>query len=600
MNSPLRRLKPTPATLKALLDLIRALTLDALRDFVWADLKAGLIDLRGLSRVTRGLIALGFALVALTIGLLLFNDVWRASADLIAMPNSLPGRGTLAPISLLPATLFLLSMAWSFALAGALRSHWAIRWGVLALFVIVSATRIGSMTRLGDPGAGILSVAAVIALFVVRLRWKPPLGLDFLLTLGLVSLSFLIPQAQGVSDWQVTGVPLVVSDLNGHLLTLSTLALPMLMLVGLSMAQFTHVASNWGVQIIQNRLPVVALYAALGVALALRLLHTSGWAIGTFSRAPAQEIGPFIGALGVPACVLAAGWIARRSARGGARSDPPTAATLTESADAAAPGLIVGWLAAQLYIFIMLSLALAFVSFSPVVEVSGIAQVAASGYADFLNNQYTPVWRLVFCGLVMAVGVAQARRGQTAPALYLMAFALIAAWIELADIGRPLGALAWFSPAYTDFWWTTLFGIVALTWLARRRLTPDRAAALLLVTLMSGLLQQTAFINNRFTPFLGFAGVGFIAFGLVWDALTAGSWANVDTPGLPRAGRIFLYLGYVLLTVTLVNWALTTHDLAQTAQLTGDAAAFGLDRFGKPMLYAIYLATLWPAGRARA
>ncbi|MCS7059629.1 MAG: hypothetical protein RMN25_00550 [Anaerolineae bacterium] len=593
MNKFVHRLKPTSATLAALLGLMWALTFGALRDFVWADLKAGLIDLRGLSRVTRGLIGLGFALMALTIGLLIFNDFWRASADLIALPNSLPGRGTLAPVPLLPATLFLLSMAWSFALVGALHSHWAIRWGVLALFVIVSATRIGSMTKLGSAGAGVLGVATVIALFVIRLRWKLPLGLDFLLVLTLVSFSFLTPQAQGISDWRVTGVPLVVSDLNGHLLTVSTLAFPMLMLVGLSMAQFTHLASKWTVEIVQHRLPVVVLYIALGVTLALRLRHTVSWAIETFQRAPAQEIGSFLGALGVPLCVGVAWWIARRNMSADAR---PTASELTESADTAAPALIVGYLAPQLYIFVLLSLLLAFVSFFPITEVSSVAQLAASGYADFLNNQYTPIWRVVFFGLVMLIGVAQAKRKQHALALYLMAFALIATWIELADIGRPLSALSWFGPAYTDFWWTVLFGVVALSWVARRTLTPARAAALLLVTLMSGLLQQTAFINNRFTPFLGFAGVGFVAFGLIWDALTAGSWANVDSPGLPRAGRIFLYLGYVLLTVTLVNWALTTHDLAKTAQLTGDAAAFGLDRFGKPMLYALYFATLW-AGR---
>lgn len=76
-------------------------------------------------------------------------------------------------------------------------------------------------------------------------------------------------------------------------------------------------------------------------------------------------------------------------------------------------------------------------------------------------------------------------------------------------------------------------------------------------------------------------------------------WANADSPGLPRVARIFLYPGYVLLTVTLVNWALATHDLAKVAQLTDDAARFGLDRFGEPMLYAIYPATLWPASHAK-
>jgi hypothetical protein len=79
---------------------------------------------------------------------------------------------------------------------------------------------------------------------------------------------------------------------------------------------------------------------------------------------------------------------------------------------------------------------------------------------------------------------------------------------------------------------------------------------------------------------------------VVWDALTSGSWANVSSPGLSRTSRIFLYLGYVILTVTVINWALTTHDLSSLSQLTGNTALVGLDRFGRPMLYAIIAITL--------
>lgn len=56
--------------------------------------------------------------------------------------------------------------------------------------------------------------------------------------------------------------------------------------------------------------------------------------------------------------------------------------------------------------------------------------------------------------------------------------------------------------------------------------------------------------------------------------------------------RIFLYVGYVLLTVTVVNWALAAHDLNSIGKLTGGAALVGFARFGKPMLYAIFAATL--------
>jgi hypothetical protein len=152
-----------------------------------------------------------------------------------------------------------------------------------------------------------------------------------------------------------------------------------------------------------------------------------------------------------------------------------------------------------------------------------------------------------------------------------------------------MGRLVWVGSVYADFWWTLVFAGVAAFWLIRRALTPERAAGLLLVVLISGLLRQTEFLDDRFAPFLGLAGIGFVAFCLAWDVLTIGSWANLDTPELPRVSRVFLYLGYVLFTVTIVNWALATRDLNTTSQITGDAALFGFERFGKPILDALFL-----------
>jgi hypothetical protein len=117
------------------------------------------------------------------------------------------------------------------------------------------------------------------------------------------------------------------------------------------------------------------------------------------------------------------------------------------------------------------------------------------------------------------------------------------------------------------------------------------------MTLVTLLLRQTDFISNRFSPFVDSSGLGFLAFGIVWDALTIGAWANIGTPGLPRVSRIFLYLGYVLLTVTVINWAVTSHDLESVGRLTGDLGLVGMDAFGKPMLYTIFVVTLIGAFR---
>jgi hypothetical protein len=567
-----------------------AIALEAARDFVWADIKAGLVDLRGLSRVTRGLIVLGFTLTALMISLVIFSDLWRATSELIPRSNSQPGRGTLIPLPLLPSALFLLSMAWSFALTGALHSHWALRLAVLTLFVMVSASWIGKETAiLADPLLSYTSVLGVVAFFFIRWRSKAQVGLEFLVLLALVSVAFLIPQIQGIPLWRMTGVPLLVTKMDAHVLSLFAFAVPFLLLNGLGVANFTYSAADWCARTARAHLPTTALYVLLGSVLILRLGNVLEAGITRVVRAPERELWAFLGALGTLACVGAAWGLTWRLLP--ASTEPPAPQDLLSRAEYVAVPLVVGHSLVQLFNFVAITAVSALISLPfPLSGPDWAGSVTA--LTDLLNNQFTDLWRLIFYILAVLAGIWQARRNQYALALYLTALGLTATWLELTEVNQPLGQLNWVGPIYTDFWWTLVFTGVAIFWLIRRAFTPERAAGLLLIALISGLLRQTEFLDDRFAPFLGFAGIGFVAFCLAWDVLTIGNWANVSTPGLPRISRIFLYLGYVLFTVTIVHWMLATRNLNLVSFITGDAALFGFDRFGKPILYTLYLIVL--------
>jgi hypothetical protein len=164
-------------------------------------------------------------------------------------------------------------------------------------------------------------------------------------------------------------------------------------------------------------------------------------------------------------------------------------------------------------------------------------------------------------------------------------------YYKITNPGALLGAFFWNGPQPVDSWWVILLSLVGVYLLLSKKLSREKAGELFFLLLITFLLRQTNFISSPLSPVFGFAGVGFIAFGVVWDALTSGSWANTSTPGLSRTTRIFLYLGYVILTVTVINWALSTHDLTSLNQLTGNTALVGLDRFGRPLLYAIFILT---------
>ncbi|MEM9777870.1 MAG: hypothetical protein AAF902_25055, partial [Chloroflexota bacterium] len=149
--------------------------------------------------------------------------------------------------------------------------------------------------------------------------------------------------------------------------------------------------------------------------------------------------------------------------------------------------------------------------------------------------------------------------------------------------------LGWSGTVPIDFWWSVLLLGIMLTWLARRQLTTERAISLLILTIINTLVfRQTDFIEDPFYRLLEFSGTGLIVFGILWDAVTIGHWANADTPALPRQSRVFLYLGYVIITVAVIYWAIAQHDHFWINQFTGEGALAGLTVLGLPMLYMLY------------
>jgi hypothetical protein len=266
----------------------------------------------------------------------------------------------------------------------------------------------------------------------------------------------------------------------------------------------------------------------------------------------------------------------------------PSPDEVAETVEQSSPPWILAYSAVTLVVMVvvLLASAVAFVSaMSPVVD--GLYRLSG-----LLNDQVSTPWRWLMVGLAGLGAVWCARRGQQALALYLGIVGVMHLWSELIGRGRPLSLLGWRGPEPIDFWLMMLLIGVAVAWWLRGQLTRARVERLLFLAIIAALLRQTEFIENPFSPFLGFGGIGFLAFSVIWDLLTRGKWANSGTPGLPRLSRILLYLGYALLTVTVINWSLAAHDLATIGKFTGETALAGFERFGRPMLYAIFAVVL--------
>ena len=597
MAGNLRRLRPLPATVAALVGLLWAISYGAVRDYVWSDLREGMMDLRGLSRLTRAIIIGGFAMLFGMVAVLLVSDFLRGSFSLIALPNAFiyaPGRGMMLPVPLVPLTLFLVAVAWSFALAGAVHSHLLIRLGVLVFFLVstirqlwgMMATLMSGLLNLGDIavlGVTVLAIGVVALVFLLFSFLKPRPALEFVLLFFLVSLIFFTTQLKNVADYRQTGIPLGLATLQLNIIDFSFIAIPFLLYLGVDIADFTRDSSGWLSDTFSTRLPGWIMIVIFFAFAAWRIYGLVGGYLTSLAQSTAwSEAAAYFGALG-EIVLIALAWLVVKRLQPVGKGKELDSDGVAERVVNRALWVILAVSLPSLISFVITSFGAAF----PIpVIVRPILQISA-----WLNH-VSDGWAVIVYIASLGLAVWLARRGQAALALYLGLFGAMHLYYKATNPGSLLGAFTWNGPQAVDAWWVVLLSLAGFYLLAVKKLDGEKAGQLFFLLFMTFLLRQTDFISNPLSPVFGFAGVGFIAFGVIWDAMTSGSWANVSSPGLSRTSRIFLYLGYVILTVTVINWALTTHDLSSLSQLTGNTALVGLDRFGRPMLYAIFAITL--------
>ena len=597
MAGNLRRLRPIPATAAALVGLLWAISFGAIRDFVWTDLKSGMMDLRGLSRLTRTTILFGFSLLFGTVLILLINDFLRDRFSLIALPNSfisVPGRGMMLPVPLVPLTLFLIAAAWSFAMAGAIHSHLGIRLGILA-FYLLSATRqllgliMSIFSGLVNPldfvllGIALFGILAIITFFLVSGRFKHRPALEFVLLFLLISMINFVTQLKNVSDFRLTGIPLNLVNLQFDIQQLGSIVLPFLLYLGVDIADFTCNSAGWISKALTKHLSKLAVISVFFLFCIWRIYGLVMEYLERLSQSSFQaEAMSLLGALG-EILIVGLVWFGVKRLQSSRKREVLGVEEMTGKAAGVALWVILAFNFFSLVNFAVMAIAAAFpipflveVIFKPI---------------NWLN-QNSDEWGILVNIIAVVLAAILARRGKVALPLYLGLFGLLHLYYKVTNPGELLGAITWNGPQVVDSWWVLVFSLIGAYLLVSKKINGDKAGQLFFLLFITFLLRQTNFISNPLSPIFGFAGVGFIAFGVIWDALTSGSWANTSTPGLSRPSRIFLYLGYVILTVTVVNWSLSTHDLTSLNQLTGNTALVGLDRFGRPMLYAIFALTL--------
>ena len=588
MIANLRHLIPSPLALAGVVGLLWTVSSAAVRDFVWADLRKGLLDLRPMPRNARLLARAGLVLFGAMIITMLVADFWRSQVPLIPLTEMRGARAQLLPTVLLPLTLFLLVVAWTFVLTGALHSHWVLRVGLLLIYMLTALGWVNSILAGRDGGklqvwTAAAALAGVVLFFLLRWRAKARPAFEFSVLFACVAVVFLLAQAQELESQRKFGLPLALAKLSFNVNHLSGLITPLLLLIGMSIADFTRRASHWAADIISLRTPRWAAPTVLLILGIWRVYVAINETADYAAKSSARELWlGYVGAFGEVA-VVALVWclVARlnRSANGGISEDH-----LADEAEGSARPLILAFTAVQVISFVLLGAVMAI----PGRFAFDAIRNQLFWLVDMLSGRVTTHWPLVLSVAAVLAAMWLARRARPALALYLGTFGALHIWWECTARGNIFGMLGWRGQTPVEFWWVAICVAAAGWWIAHRALTAERIGRLIVILLIISLMRQRGFIENPFTPIFGFAGTAFIAFGLAWDISTCGSWTNGTSTAIPRLSRIFLYLGFVLITATALNWAVTTHDLDSVEKFAGDAALLGFDRFGKPLLYSTF------------
>lgn len=574
--------------------LLRHLLIGGLRDFVWADIRDGRLRLNGLSRPVQFMIISGFLMVLYLLGVIIFNQSIRSSQDLISLTftQATLGRGGLVSETAVPLTLFALTLGWSFMVAGAIRINRWLKYFIFYIYLLLFSQMF--LSFVGAISVSIINPARIIQLllaigaylliplFVIYRSFRPARpGFEFVIIFGLLGTFMGMAHLAQVAAWQEFGTALGFTSIELMMSTLVLLVLGFVVLIGVEIARFVRKTAVWSGAIIWYRLPNTILRPALfGLLLLLivRILQQS--AVYFQQQLAGDALRAYGGALLVPLSVIGLWelikWLNQNSFPAVSES------AIDETVDRYALPFIVGMiLLALINVVLLLPL--------PILLLIGLDGLidGLDGFTQWLTDLNDPF--IILVGLVaLGIGLWFGRQKRPLPALYLSIVGIQLFWLRITDPGQPLDVIGWQGVVPVDFWWMVLLVGVTAVWLIRRQLTERRAANLLMLTIIMLLLQQTDFIEDPFSPFFSFAGVSFLAFGILWELLTIGSWANSSSPGLPRLSRIYLYLGYVLISVATINWAFSQHNLFMVEQFTGGGALLGLNAVGRPMLYLLF------------
>ncbi len=523
---------------------------------------------------------------AATVGSILLANPLRAVAPLQAQVDATSN--LVVPTFLVPAVLCLIGVAFGLLLAGSQRAPW---WWRGLYLVVVGAV----LTSIAAVGAGLgsggllswitLALLAVTIAYIIYMwsrRTRPAVDAVVLVTLSclviLVSYRSLVTQAL-----LGTGGEQTVATASLILQQVSTLALPVAFLSGISATALGISFVSWGSEELGRRATVpVTLAMAMAALLVQWMLVVRG--IASEPGDLTARLTQVVAALVLVGLCWGAWWWCHRGYR--ARDISPV--RVSEAAVLVAVPLSYAVTAAAFIAALLGSVVLAAQLIAPEAVIRSVQSLV-----DLVGTTaFTQGLRVaIVLGLVLAA-VLLVRRGQRLLGAIAAVYALVLGSVYVTFIPAQW---FWTPSAVGDIGLIVATGLV-VRWSARRTWSQGRAGFALTLALLSALVRQADFFAVPLGFLIGASATAILIVGLVWGYLTDGGEAHENSPRYPGDRQLLVVLGTFLFGATIVAWAVLGKVVA-TALVLADAAALAVTTLGSALIILVIFESV-PLARA--
>jgi hypothetical protein len=526
------------------------------------------------SRWPAGMAVIGWTtggLVVVLAAVSVFAGFLRADFPFLASPSS----NRSIPEVMIP--LFVLAVVWTLGLAhcALIRLAWYIKLPGLAVAITgMAGIALFSQGRLLVIAVAAASYLAVLVMVFARRR-APYVWWEFPLITTLIAISWLVILiAPGVGALIAIDTRLV--GIEAQLTDFAAVAMPALIAAGVAPALITvSAAEAIAVRPVPRVLTVIGVLAVV----AWRLFTTIQTVVGDPLEQGSEALLAAVVTVGLTALALILVW------------------RLSPHPEVVRPGELPElWTAWSFPVAMLLTGVV--VLMVPVTWFYGIwlflhlpGQSVVSTSFDAVWHAVNSSWWRAIPGAGMGVGaVVLARRGRVGEASLLAAVCVYAVTGAAAGWLPPGMVQARTPDAIAEV--TSWLAIAALVVLfAARRLTRQRTVGLLTVLLVGGLYTYRNVLDDPVSAILGYAGLGVVLFGLVWQAITGAHFTREGSSGFPEPTRIFAYLANTFFAFTIVAFVATTR--VQLGLALSDLGSSGDSALGTPLLIAATVLGLW-------